>query len=137
MSYKAHSTAVVDDGVEIGDDTRIWHFCHVQTGARIGRDCVLGQNVYVGPDAVLGDGVHVQNNVSVYARVMVEDHVFLGPSMVFTNVRTPRANVERKRESRSPGSAVAPPSGPTRRWSVGPPSGSTPRSVPERWSPPT
>ncbi len=98
MSYKAHSTAVVDDGVEIGDDTRIWHFCHVQTGARIGRDCVLGQNVYVGPDAVLGDGVHVQNNVSVYARVMVEDHVFLGPSMVFTNVRTPRANVERKRE---------------------------------------
>lgn len=88
----------MDDGVVIGDGTRIWHFSHVQTGARIGRDCVLGQNVYVGPDAVLGDGVHVQNNVSVYARVHVEDHVFLGPSMVFTNVRTPRASVERKDE---------------------------------------
>ena len=98
MSYTAHPTAVVDEGVEIGAGTRIWHFCHVQTGARIGRDCVLGQNVYVGPDSILGDGVHVQNNVSVYTRVEVEDHVFLGPSMVFTNVRTPRAHVERKDE---------------------------------------
>jgi UDP-2-acetamido-3-amino-2,3-dideoxy-glucuronate N-acetyltransferase len=98
MSYVAHPTAVVDEGVEIGAGTRIWHFCHVQTGARIGAACVLGQNVYVGPGAVLGDGVHVQNNVSVYAGVFVENDVFLGPSMVFTNVRTPRASVERKQE---------------------------------------
>ncbi len=98
MSYIAHPTAVVDEGVDIGEGSRIWHFCHVQTGAKIGRNCVLGQNVYVGPDSVLGDGVHVQNNVSVYSRVEVEDDVFLGPSMVFTNVRTPRAHVQRKDE---------------------------------------
>jgi len=93
-----HETAVVDDGAEIGEGTRVWHFCHVQTGARIGRDCVLGQNVYVAPGAVIGDRVHVQNNVSVYQGVVLEDEVFVGPSAVFTNVRFPRAGESRKDE---------------------------------------
>jgi len=96
VSFYVHPSSVVDDGVGIGDGTKVWHFCHLQTGARIGHNCVLGQNVYVGPDVVLGNGVHVQNNVSVYPGVVVEDDVFLGPSMVFTNVRTPRSAVERK-----------------------------------------
>jgi len=96
LSVYVHPTAVVDEGVEIGDGSKIWHFCHLQTGCRIGRDCNLGQNVYVGPRVVLGSGARVQNNVSIYPGVVVEEHVFLGPSMVFTNVRTPRAAVERK-----------------------------------------
>ena len=79
MRYFKHQSAYVDDGAEIGDDTRIWHFCHVAAGARIGRGCVLGQNVYVAPTAVLGDGVRVQNNVSIYDGVVLEDHVFVGP----------------------------------------------------------
>lgn len=93
-----HETAVVDDGVELGSDSRIWHFVHVSKGARIGERCVLGQNVFVGPGVHVGDGVKIQNNVSVYAGVTIEDDVFLGPSCVFTNVLTPRANVERKDE---------------------------------------
>ncbi|MDA1100692.1 MAG: acyltransferase [Proteobacteria bacterium] len=93
-----HPSAVVDDGVEIGDGTKICHFCHVLGGSRIGENCVLGQNVMVGPDVSLGRGVKVQNNVAIYAGVTVEDEVFLGPSMVFTNVLTPRAFVERKDE---------------------------------------
>jgi len=98
MSYTAHPTAIVDDGAEIGDDTRIWHWVHVSAGARIGRHCSLGQNVYVGNDVVIGDNVRIQNNVSVYDAVTLEDDVFCGPSMVFTNVVNPRAAVARKHE---------------------------------------
>jgi len=89
--YQVHPSAFVDPGAEVGSGTRIWHFCHVQAGARIGRDCTLGQNVNVGPRAVIGDHCKIQNNVSVYEGVELEDHVFCGPSMVFTNVRVPRA----------------------------------------------
>jgi len=91
-----HETAVVDDGVEIGEDTKVWHFVHVSEGARIGARCVLGQNVFVGKGVPIGDGVRIQNNVSVYSGVVVEDDAFLGPSCVFTNVVNPRSNVERK-----------------------------------------
>lgn len=91
-----HPTAVVDEGAALGEDTKVWHFCHVSAGARIGRGCVLGQNVYVSPTARLGDGVRVQNNVSIYDGVVLEDHVFVGPSAVFTNVERPRAEVNRK-----------------------------------------
>jgi UDP-2-acetamido-3-amino-2,3-dideoxy-glucuronate N-acetyltransferase len=93
-----HPSAIVDEPADIGEGTRIWHFCHVMTGAKIGGGCVLGQNVYVGGRAVLGDGVKVQNNVSIYDDVVLEDHVFCGPSAVFTNVMNPRAFVERKSE---------------------------------------
>jgi len=98
MPYAAHPTAIVDDGAEIGDGTRIWHWVHVSAGARIGRKCSLGQNVYVGSDVVIGDNVRIQNNVSVYDAVTLEDDVFCGPSMVFTNVINPRAAVARKHE---------------------------------------
>jgi UDP-2-acetamido-3-amino-2,3-dideoxy-glucuronate N-acetyltransferase len=91
-----HPTAVVDVGAEIGRGTRIWHFCHVMAGARIGRDVSLGQNVFVAEGAVIGDGCRLQNNVSVFDGVVLEQDVFCGPSMVFTNVRTPRAFVGRK-----------------------------------------
>jgi len=91
-----HPTAVVDEGALIGPGTKIWHFCHVMGGARIGKNCSIGQNAFIGGKAVLGDGVKLQNNVSVYDAVTLEDHVFVGPSAVFTNVRTPRAHVERK-----------------------------------------
>ena len=93
-----HESAYVDEGAEIGAGTRIWHFCHVMPGARIGRNCVLGQNVNVGSRAELGDNVKVQNNVSIYDDVILEDDVFCGPSMVFTNVLTPRSHVNRKNE---------------------------------------
>jgi len=89
--YFVHETAVVDDGAQVGAGTKIWHFCHVMPGAVIGERCVLGQNVFVGPGVRLGDNVHVQNNVSVYEGVELEDDVFCGPSMVFTNVRDPRS----------------------------------------------
>lgn len=92
MAINIHPTAIVDDGAAVGDGTKIWHFSHVQAGARIGRRCSLGQNVYVGDGAVIGDGVRVQNNVSVYGGVTVEDGCFLGPSCVFTNDLTPRAD---------------------------------------------
>ena len=95
-----HPTAVVDDGATIGAGSRVWHFCHVMAGARIGRDCVLGQNVMVGAGVVVGDGCKIQNNVSLYVGVVLEDQVFCGPSAVFTNVLTPRAFVERKDEFR-------------------------------------
>ncbi|QDG51720.1 N-acetyltransferase [Persicimonas caeni] len=98
MSFYHHPTAIIDEGAEIGDDTKIWHFCHVMSGARIGERCVLGQNVYVGGTAVIGDGCKVQNNVSVYDGVCLDDDVFVGPSAVFTNVRHPRAHVSRKDE---------------------------------------
>ncbi|MDD5306744.1 MAG: acyltransferase [Deltaproteobacteria bacterium] len=91
-----HPTAVVDEPCEIGEGAKIWHFCHVMSGARIGAGTSLGQNVFVASGVVLGGGVKVQNNVSIYEGVTVEDDVFLGPSMVFTNVRTPRGHVSRK-----------------------------------------
>jgi len=86
-----HPTAVVDDGAVIGAGTKIWHFCHVMSTAVIGERCVLGQNVFVAANVVIGDNVHLQNNVSVYEGVTLEDDVFCGPSMVFTNVRDPRS----------------------------------------------
>jgi UDP-2-acetamido-3-amino-2,3-dideoxy-glucuronate N-acetyltransferase len=100
VSYYRHESAIVDEGAEIGDGSRIWHFVHVSDGARIGRDVVLGQNVYVGGKAVIGDGCRVQNNVSIYDRVILEEQVFCGPSAVFTNVTNPRAAVQRKQEYR-------------------------------------
>src|SRR5947209_9474630 len=100
MAYYKHESAIVDEGALIGEGTKIWHFCHVAAGARIGRDCVLGQNVYVAPTAVLGDHVRVQNNVSIYDGVIVDDFAFLGPSAVFTNVINPRSEIPRKEEYR-------------------------------------
>ncbi len=94
--YFAHETAVIDEGCQIGAGTRIWHFSHVMPGAVIGRNCNLGQNVVVSPDVVLGDNVKVQNNVSIYTGVICEEDVFLGPSMVFTNVINPRSAVVRR-----------------------------------------
>lgn len=98
MSYFAHPTAVIDDGCQIGDGTKIWHFSHVMPNCKIGKNCNLGQNVVVSPDVILGDNVKVQNNVSIYTGVICEDDVFLGPSMVFTNVINPRSAVARKNE---------------------------------------
>ncbi len=99
-NYFAHPTAIVDSGVKIGAGTKIWHFSHVLGGSVIGERCVLGQNVVVGPDVTIGNGCKIQNNVSVYKGVMLEDDVFCGPSMVFTNVINPRAFIERKDEFR-------------------------------------
>ncbi len=93
-----HPSASVDAGAVVGADTRIWHFCHVLAGSKIGARCVLGQNVMVGPDVTIGEGCKIQNNVSLYKGVTIEDEVFCGPSAVFTNVLTPRAFVERKDE---------------------------------------
>lgn len=98
--YTAHPSAIIDDGATIGADTRIWHFCHVSSGARIGSGCALGQNVFVANDVVIGNNVRIQNNVSVYDAVRLEDDVFCGPSMVFTNVYNPRAEFPRKGEYR-------------------------------------
>ncbi len=100
MSYFRHESAFVDDGAEVGEGSRVWHFCHVCAGARVGHDVVLGQNVFVGGGAVIGDGCRIQNNVSVYDSVILEDRVFCGPSAVFTNVNNPRAHVERKDQYR-------------------------------------
>lgn len=97
-AYFAHETSVIDPGVQIGAGTRIWHFCHIMTGCMIGENCNLGQNVVVSPEVVLGNNVKVQNNVSIYTGVTCEDDVFLGPSMVFTNVINPRSAVSRKEE---------------------------------------
>lgn len=99
--YFAHPTAVIDDGATIGEGTRIWHFCHIMPTARIGRRCNLGQNVYVDNNTAIGNGVKIQNNVSVYNGVILEDYVFCGPSMVFTNVINPRSEIERKDEFRT------------------------------------
>jgi UDP-2-acetamido-3-amino-2,3-dideoxy-glucuronate N-acetyltransferase len=91
-----HPTAVVEEPCSIGAHTRIWHFCHVMSGAKIGDNCVLGHNVFVGEDVVIGNGVKIQNNVSVFSGVTLEDNVFVGPGAVFTNVRHPRAFVSRR-----------------------------------------
>ena len=98
--YTVHPTAIVDDGAQIGAGTRVWHWVHICAGARIGERCSFGQNVFVGNDVVIGNNVKVQNNVSVYDAVTLEDDVFCGPSMVFTNVYNPRSAVTRKDEYR-------------------------------------
>lgn len=97
-TYFAHPTAVIDEGCEIGEGVKIWHFSHIMTNCKIGNRCNLGQNVVVSPDVILGTNVKVQNNVSIYTGVICEDDVFLGPSMVFTNVINPRSAVNRKAE---------------------------------------
>lgn len=94
--FFAHPTAVIDEGCEIGEGTKIWHFSHIMAGCKIGSNCNLGQNVVVSPDVILGKNVKVQNNVSIYTGVICEDDVFLGPSMVFTNVVNPRSAVLRR-----------------------------------------
>jgi len=94
--YFAHPTAVIDEPCEIGAGTKIWHFCHVMKGARIGQRCVLGQNVFIANDVVIGNNVKIQNNVSVYTGVELEDDVFCGPSCVFTNVSNPRSEIVRR-----------------------------------------
>ncbi|MBI35442.1 MAG: N-acetyltransferase [Flavobacteriales bacterium] len=98
MTYFSHKTAVIDENCQIGANTKIWHFSHIMSGCIIGSECNLGQNVVVSPDVILGKNVKVQNNVSIYTGVICEDDVFLGPSMVFTNVLNPRSAVSRKSE---------------------------------------
>lgn len=100
MNHYQHASAIVDDGAQIGKDSRIWHFVHVCAGARIGAGVSLGQNVFVGNKVVIGDHCKIQNNVSVYDNVTLEEGVFCGPSMVFTNVYNPRSLIERKSEYR-------------------------------------
>ena len=101
MTPTVHPTAIVDDGAQIGSGSRIWHWAHVCAGARIGTGCSLGQNVFVGNDVIIGNNVKIQNNVSVYDAVRLEDDVFCGPSMVFTNVYNPRSAITRKDQYRS------------------------------------
>ena len=96
--YYQHESAVIDEGAEIGAHSKIWHFCHIMANAILGDHCILGQNVFVANDVVIGNNVKIQNNVSVYNGVVCEDDVFLGPSMVFTNVSNPRSNVVRKEQ---------------------------------------
>jgi len=98
IQYFAHQTAIIDENCEIGEGTKIWHFSHIMSGCKIGKRCNIGQNVVVSPSVVLGDNVKVQNNVSIYSGVICEDDVFLGPSMVFTNVINPRSAIVRKDE---------------------------------------
>jgi UDP-2-acetamido-3-amino-2,3-dideoxy-glucuronate N-acetyltransferase len=100
-AYSAHETAIIDEGAQIGANTRIWHWVHVSGAAQIGEKCSLGQNVYVGNKVCIGNNVKIQNNVSVYDNVTLEDDVFCGPSMVFTNVYNPRSAVTRKDEYRN------------------------------------
>ena len=96
MHYFKHETAVIDEPVEIGEGTKIWHFSHISANAKIGNNVIIGQNVFVGKGVVIGNGCKIQNNVSVYEGVTLEDDVFIGPSVVFTNVKEPRANIEQK-----------------------------------------
>ena len=99
-NYFVHESSYVDEGAEIGEGTKIWHFSHIMPGSKIGKNCNIGQNVVVLPEVVIGDGVKIQNNVSVYTGVICEDDVFLGPSCVFTNVINPRSFIPRKNEYR-------------------------------------
>jgi UDP-2-acetamido-3-amino-2,3-dideoxy-glucuronate N-acetyltransferase len=96
MSYYSHETAIIDEGCEIGNGTKIWHFSHIMPGCKLGENCNIGQNVVISPGVVLGKNVKVQNNVSIYEGVTCDDDVFLGPSMVFTNVINPRSAVNRR-----------------------------------------
>lgn len=100
MSYFKHETAIIDEGAEIGEGSKVWHFCHIMPEARVGKDCNLGQNVFIASKVVLGDNCKVQNNVSLYEGVECGDDVFIGPSAVFTNVINPRSAVSRKKEYR-------------------------------------
>ena len=100
MAVSIHPTAIVDEGAQIGDGSRVWHWAHICAGARIGAGCSFGQNVFVGNDVIIGNNVKIQNNVSVYDAVQLEDDVFCGPSMVFTNVYNPRSAIARKSEYR-------------------------------------
>jgi len=93
-----HPSSIVDEGAQIGAGTRVWQFCHLMPTCKVGKNCILGQNVYIDSNVVIGNGVKIQNNVSVYNGVIIEDDVFLGPSMVFTNVINPRSFIERKNE---------------------------------------
>mgnify|MGYP003950781441 FL=1 len=97
-TYFSHETAIIDKGCIIGDGSKVWHFSHLMEGAKIGENCNIGQNVFIANDVVLGNNVKVQNNVSLYSGVQCEDDVFLGPSMVFTNVKNPRSAIVRKDE---------------------------------------
>jgi len=97
MDYFIHESSFIDDNVQIGKGTKIWHFCHLQSGARIGEDCTLGQNVNIGNNVVIGNGCKIQNNVSLYEGVVLNDYVFCGPSCVFTNDLTPRARYPKDR----------------------------------------
>lgn len=97
-SYYAHPTAVIDDGVSVGAGTKVWHFAHILGGSKVGERCVISQNVMIGPNVTVGNGCKIQNNVSLYEGVTLEDDVFCGPSMVFTNVMFPRAHVNRRAE---------------------------------------
>ncbi len=99
MRYFAHESSYIDDGVKIGDNTKVWHFCHIQSGAVIGEKCSLGQNVNISNHVVIGNEVKIQNNVSLYEGVEIEDGVFLGPSCVFTNDLTPRARFPKGHEN--------------------------------------
>lgn len=101
MGITIHPTAIVDEGAQIGDGSRVWHWVHISGGARIGRHCSFGQNVFVGNQVVIGNNCKIQNNVSIYDNVTLEDDVFCGPSMVFTNVYNPRSEVSRKDEYRN------------------------------------
>jgi UDP-2-acetamido-3-amino-2,3-dideoxy-glucuronate N-acetyltransferase len=96
--YFVHPSSYVDEGTEIGRGTKIWHFCHVMPQTRIGQDCNIGQNVFIASNVIIGNNVKIQNNVSLYTGVVIEDDVFLGPSMVFTNVINPRSHIARKNE---------------------------------------
>src|SRR6188474_722569 len=98
--YYAHETALVDEGCVIGEGTKIWHFSHIMPNCTLGNNCNIGQNVVISPEVVLGNNVKVQNNVSIYTGVICEDDVFLGPSMVFTNVINPRSHIVRRNEYR-------------------------------------
>ncbi len=98
MSYFSHETAIIDEGCSIGNGTKIWHFSHIMPNCTIGENCNIGQNVVISPEVILGSNVKVQNNVSIYTGVVCEDDVFLGPSMVFTNVTNPRSAVNRRGE---------------------------------------
>ena len=98
IKYRAHNSAVIDENTQIGEGTNIWHFSHIMKNATIGRNCNIGQNVVISPQVLIGNGVKIQNNVSVYTGVTCEDDVFLGPSMVFTNVINPRSFIVRKNE---------------------------------------
>lgn len=98
MKYYVHESSYVDDGATIGDDTQIWHFCHIMAKAKIGYKCNIGQNVFIADDVYIGDKCKIQNNVSLYKGVVIDDDVFIGPSVVFTNIRNPRAFINRRDE---------------------------------------
>ena len=97
-NFFVHSSSIVDENVKIGQNTKIWHFCHISSRAKIGRDCKIGQNVFVGEGVKIGNNVKIQNNVSVYSGVKIEDDVFIGPSVVFTNVMKPRSFINKKKK---------------------------------------